>query len=112
MPAVTGETQPIMRMVEVLPAPLGPRKPKASPGCDVEVDAVDGGEVAEALGQPAGMDERGDGVVDTSAMVPRGHRGRPRPIATGRLRYAWPVTTRVGCVVAGTSGPALAGAWR
>ena len=30
-PSVTGETQPIMRMVELLPAPLGPRKPKASP---------------------------------------------------------------------------------
>ena len=31
VPPVTGETQPIMRMVEDLPAPLGPRKPNASP---------------------------------------------------------------------------------
>ena len=31
VPAVTGETQPIIRIVEVFPAPLGPRKPKASP---------------------------------------------------------------------------------
>src|SRR5437660_5064754 len=31
VPSVTGETQPIMRMVEVFPAPLGPRNPKASP---------------------------------------------------------------------------------
>jgi hypothetical protein len=30
-PPVGGETQPIMRMVELLPAPLGPRKPNASP---------------------------------------------------------------------------------
>src|SRR6202042_3775389 len=30
-PAVGGETQPIMRIVEDLPAPFGPRKPKASP---------------------------------------------------------------------------------
>ncbi len=31
VPEVTGETQLIMRMVEDLPAPLGPRKPNASP---------------------------------------------------------------------------------
>ena len=31
VPAVTGETAPIILMVEVLPAPLGPRKPNASP---------------------------------------------------------------------------------
>ncbi len=30
-PEVTGDTQVIMRMVVVLPAPLGPRKPKHSP---------------------------------------------------------------------------------
>src|ERR1700682_1242183 len=31
VPEGTGETQPIMRMVDVLPAPLGPRKPNVSP---------------------------------------------------------------------------------
>ena len=31
VPALGGETQPIMRMVEDLPAPFGPRKPNASP---------------------------------------------------------------------------------
>ncbi len=30
-PAVGGDTAPIMRMVELLPAPLGPRNPNASP---------------------------------------------------------------------------------
>ncbi len=30
-PLVGGDTQPIIRIVEDLPAPLGPRKPKASP---------------------------------------------------------------------------------
>src|SRR5258706_5092456 len=57
-PAVTGETHAIIRIVELLPAPLGPRKPNASPGRDVEVDSVDGGEVAEPLHEAAGMDER------------------------------------------------------
>src|SRR5688572_17968572 len=33
VPALTGETQPIIRIVELLPAPFGPRKPNASPGC-------------------------------------------------------------------------------
>src|SRR5690348_12544458 len=31
-PAVGGETAPIIRIVELLPAPFGPRKPKDSPG--------------------------------------------------------------------------------
>jgi hypothetical protein len=31
-PPVTGETHPIMRIVEVFPAPLGPRKPNDSAG--------------------------------------------------------------------------------
>src|SRR5581483_2354424 len=30
-PSVRGETQPIIRIVDDLPAPFGPRKPKASP---------------------------------------------------------------------------------
>src|SRR5258707_8284113 len=33
VPAVGGDTQPIIRMVELLPAPFGPRKPNASPRC-------------------------------------------------------------------------------
>ena len=31
-PPDRGDTQPIMRIVDVLPAPFGPRKPNASPG--------------------------------------------------------------------------------
>ena len=31
VPPLTGETQPIIRIVELLPAPFGPRKPNASP---------------------------------------------------------------------------------
>src|SRR5436190_16260123 len=33
VPPLGGETHPIMRMVELLPAPFGPRKPNASPCC-------------------------------------------------------------------------------
>ena len=35
-PAVTGETAPIIRIVEVLPAPFGPRKPNVSPRSTVK----------------------------------------------------------------------------
>jgi len=31
-PDVTGDAHPIILIVDVLPAPFGPRKPKASPG--------------------------------------------------------------------------------
>ena len=31
-PSLIGEVQPIIRIVDVLPAPFGPRKPNASPG--------------------------------------------------------------------------------
>ena len=57
-----GETQPIIRIVDDLPAPFGPRNPNASPRLDVEVDAVDRDEVAEPLDQPAGMDQRRAGA--------------------------------------------------
>ena len=57
-PAVGGEMHDTIFIVDVLPAPFGPRKPKLSPGVDLEVDAVDGREVAEALHQPACGDER------------------------------------------------------
>ena len=56
-PAVTGEAHAIMRIVLVLPAPFGPRKPNASAGAHVEVDGVDRGEVVEALRQIAGVDK-------------------------------------------------------
>ena len=46
-------------MVVVLPAPLGPSRPKHSPRRIVEVEPVDGGDVAVALAQPADF----DGVV-------------------------------------------------
>ena len=46
-----------MRIVEVLPAPFGPRNPKASPGLDPEVDPVDRDEVVEALREPSPLDQ-------------------------------------------------------
>ena len=69
----------IMRMVEVLPAPLGPRNPNASPRCDGEVDAVDRGEVAEALGEPARLDHRRDAGT---GRAPGGGGTRLRHTAT------------------------------
>ena len=58
VPDVIGETQPIIRIVEVLPAPFGPEEAERLARRDVEVDAVDGDEVAELLAQVAGGDHR------------------------------------------------------
>ncbi len=73
-PSVTGETAAIMRMVEVLPAPLGPRKPKASPGCtskSMPSTATNDpnrlvSDVASMSGAP------GAGVTDIRANLPAG----------------------------------------
>ena len=47
VPPDGGETQPIMRIVEVLPAPFG-RGNRTPRRVDVEVDPVDGDELVEA----------------------------------------------------------------
>ena len=49
-----------MPAVVVLPAPLGPSRPKISPALDVEVELVDRGEVGPRvdLGQVLGVDDR------------------------------------------------------
>ena len=56
VPPLTGETQPIIRIVELLPAPFGPEEAERLAAPDVEVDSVDRDEVAEPLQEPAGMD--------------------------------------------------------
>ena len=45
-----------MRMQVDLPAPLGPRKPTSSPGCDLEADVVHGQDGAVVLGQVLDVD--------------------------------------------------------
>ena len=57
-PSVGGDTQPIIRIVDVLPAPFGPSRPNASPGATSKSMDDDRGEVAEALGEVPGLDER------------------------------------------------------
>ena len=67
-PAVGLSSPAIMRIVVVLPAPFGPRKPWISPGWHLEADAVDGGERAVRL----------DEIVDGDH---RRRRRGPRPAA-------------------------------
>mgnify|MGYP003694040109 CR=1 FL=1 len=57
-PADGGETHPIIRIVDVLPAPFGPEEAEGLAALDVEVDAVDGHELAETLDQSAGVHQR------------------------------------------------------
>ena len=50
LPAVGGRKQVSMRMVVVLPAPLGPRKADDLAFCDFEGDVVDRGVPGVSLG--------------------------------------------------------------
>ena len=58
VPPVIGETHPIIRIVDVLPAPFGPRNPNDSPGATSKSMASTAVNSPKRLGQPAGMDER------------------------------------------------------
>ena len=89
VPPLTGETQPIIRIVELLPAPFGPRKPNASPALDVEVDAVDGDEVAEALDEPAGVDH---GAVLAHGAQPT-YAGRTAFRVASTSRAIWSISS-------------------
>ena len=84
-PRSAGDTAPIIRIVELLPAPFGPRKPNVSPRCDGEVDPVDGGEVAVALRQPVRLDHRLVGHAVTLAEAVRGD-GAVNPHIVGGVR--------------------------
>ena len=42
-----------MRIVVVLPEPLGPRKPTISPARDAQGDVIDGDDAVERLGEAA-----------------------------------------------------------
>ena len=67
-PADGGRT-PVSRLKNVvLPAPLGPMTERSSPSTHLEVDAVDGGEAAEDLGQPSALQQH---AVDARARAVR-----------------------------------------
>ncbi len=57
-PAVGSASVQSILIVVDLPAPLGPRKPKISPGATSKEIAVDGGERAVALDEPVDVDRR------------------------------------------------------
>ena len=63
VPSVTGLAQAIIRIVLVLPAPFGPRKPNALPGrTSKSMPSTASEVVAEALRQAARMDKGGRGL--------------------------------------------------
>ena len=59
-----------MRMVVVLPEPLGPRKPHTSPSRHRDIDMIDRDLAAEALGQPVHI----DGEFVGASQRPHFHR--------------------------------------
>src|SRR3954453_9557986 len=83
-PAVIGETQPIIRIVEVLPAPFGPRKPKDSPGATSKSTASTAVNSPKRLVRPrAWMSEGvdgapGAGTADDTDVSDMGSHGTAR----------------------------------
>jgi hypothetical protein len=79
VPAVTGETQPIIRIVEVLPAPLGPRKPNDSPGATSKSMASTAVKPPNRLVRPrAWISEEGDAASRADACAGTGVSGMGR----------------------------------
>ena len=74
VPDVIGATQPIIRIVELLPAPFGPRNPNASPRSTSKSMPSTAVNVAEALGQAVGDDQRPGGERPLADV-----RRRPSP---------------------------------
>ena len=72
----------MIRMVVVLPAPLGPTKPNIWPGSTANDDAVERDPVAEAPGQPAEL----EAAQATSAGSSRPW-SRSRPRCTAAMNF-------------------------
>ena len=71
-----------IRTAVVLPAPLGPSRPKTLPGLDAQVDAAKGDDVPVALAQPLGLD---CGLVGhTLHATEAGRSAGPSASASGR----------------------------
>ena len=68
-PEVTGETAAIIRIVEDLPAPLGPRKPNDSPRRTSMSMPLTASNVPKDLRRPVAR------IIDSEAAG--GHRDRP-----------------------------------
>ena len=79
-PSLGGRKPVSMRIVVVLPAPLGPRKPTTSPRLDPERDIVDGDDVSVALGEMGGLDHAAGCLADRA----RGASGDGSESAFGR----------------------------
>ncbi len=68
-----------MRTAVVLPAPFGPEQPEDRAAFDVQVDTVEGDDVAEVLDQPFDGDHR------IGAAGARTGAGRERSVMTSTL---------------------------
>ena len=70
----------------VLPAPLGPSRPKISPRCDAEVDAANRLQLAVALAQVADLDRRAATPLHQPRIMLSAPRAAAPPAATLRPR--------------------------
>nr|BFE75772.1 hypothetical protein GCM10020092_090730 [Actinoplanes digitatis] len=92
MPAVGGETQPIIRIVELLPSAVGAEEAERLAALHVDVDAVDRGEPVEAFDQPPGVNECHP--ADPSERVRQNYAGGV--FASRAESTSWSVTSTIG----------------
>ena len=69
LPEVAVRKPARMRMVVLLPAPLGPRKPTTCPLGDVEGDVLHGGVIAVVFRQVADMDHECPSIAQRTCAI-------------------------------------------
>src|SRR5215210_1892384 len=110
VPPDGGETQPIMRIVDVLPAPFGPRKPKASPRCTSKSIASTATRSPKLLTSARACTSGSCSAASAIPATYRPHVSAQRAIASDAMRAAvaagHPATTAAGVEILEDGGSA------
>ena len=100
-PSVTGDVQPIIRIVDDLPAPFGPRNPNASPRWTSTSMPSTAVKSPKRLTSPRGLDHRGDAIGADHRTSVTAHRSRR---ASAAVLEEAEVVAGLGDVVGGDVG--------
>src|SRR5512133_2684590 len=98
VPPLGGETQPIMRIVELLPAPFGPRNPNASPCCTSKSIASTATRSPKRLTSPRAWTSGSSAAAFTTCKLPA--------VIDAGVAAGHPATTAAGVEILADSGSA------
>src|SRR5262245_10965962 len=98
VPPLGGETQPIMRIVELLPAPFGPRNPNASPFCTSKSIASTATSSPKRLTSPRAWTSGSSVAAFTTCKLPA--------VIDAGVAAGHPATTRAGIEILADGGSA------